>query len=71
MKQDNPLKFGSYQEANKFFDNVVEEYFKTEHNVSDTIDFFLWLGSLFTTAGQTYLAKASNGAAVTYANNCK
>jgi hypothetical protein len=68
---DKNITFGSYQEANKFYDDTVEQYFKTKHEVSDTVDFFLRLGSLFTTAGQTYLAKASIGAANTYLNSCK
>jgi hypothetical protein len=71
MAQNNSIKFGSYHEANQYFDNAVEQYFKTEHDVSDTVDFFLRLGNLFTTAGQTYLAKASIGAADVYVQGCK
>jgi hypothetical protein len=65
------IKFSSYQEANKYFDDVVEQFFKSEHNISDTVDFFLKLVSFFTTAGQIYLARASIGAAITYFNVCK
>ena len=68
MPNANKKIFGSYKEANKYFDSTVDQFFKTEHDISDTIDFFFKLGSLFTTAGQTYLAKASVGAAKTYLN---
>jgi hypothetical protein len=62
----NIPNFGSFTEANKYFDRAIEEYFKTEHDVSDTVAFLMGLGGLFTAAGQAYLAKASYGAADIY-----
>jgi len=64
------MKPDEHNKANQFFDKTVAEYFRTNHTISDTVDFFLQLGSLFTKAGHICLARASIGAAKTYKEGC-
>jgi hypothetical protein len=59
-------QFLSVREAVEYFDHQVEDHFKSEPTLPDTIEFFEKLGSDFNKEGWSILAKACSGAANIY-----
>ena len=64
------LRSASLQEVNEYFDALVAQHYESSHDVTGTVDFFLQLGSLFANAGSRYLAKAAQGTAKRYMEDC-